>query len=32
MAFPYLLFVIALASTVGTRLNKITLGFLSEGA
>jgi len=31
MAFPYLLFVIALASTVGTRLNKITLGFLSEG-
>jgi peptide/nickel transport system permease protein len=31
MAFPYLLFVIALASTVGTRLNKITLGFLSQG-
>ena len=31
MAFPYLLFVIALASTVGTRLNKITFGFLSEG-
>ena len=31
MAFPYLLFVIALASTVGTRLNQITLGFLSEG-
>ena len=32
MAFPYLLFVIAVASTVGTRLNKITLGFLSQGA
>ena len=32
MAFPYLLFVIALASTVGTRLNKVTFGFLSEGA
>jgi peptide/nickel transport system permease protein len=32
MAFPYLLFVIALASTVGTRLNKITFGFLSQGA
>ena len=32
MAFPYLLFVIALASTVGTRLNTVTLGFLSEGA
>jgi len=31
MAFPYLLFVIALASTVGTRLNEITLGFLSQG-
>lgn len=31
MAFPYLLFVIALASTVGTRLNKITLGFLADG-
>ncbi len=32
MAFPYLLFVIALASTVGTRLNKVTFGFLSQGA
>ena len=32
MAFPALLFVIALASTVGTRLNKVTFGFLSEGA
>ncbi len=31
MAFPYLLFVIALASTVGTRLNGVTLGFLSQG-
>jgi peptide/nickel transport system permease protein len=31
MAFPYLLFVIALASTVGTRLDKITFGFLGEG-
>jgi peptide/nickel transport system permease protein len=31
MAFPYLLFVIALASTVGTRLNKVTFGFLGEG-
>jgi peptide/nickel transport system permease protein len=31
MAFPYLLFVIALASTVGTRLDHITLGFLGEG-
>ena len=31
MAFPYLLFVIALAATVGTRLNKVTFGFLGEG-
>jgi ABC-type dipeptide/oligopeptide/nickel transport system permease subunit len=31
MAFPYLLFVIALASTVGTRLDSITFGFLGQG-
>ena len=31
MAFPYLLFVIALASTVGTRVDRITLGFLGQG-
>ena len=31
MAFPYLLFVIALASTVGSRINNITLGFLGNG-
>ena len=31
MAFPYLLFVIALASTVGTRFNNITFGFLGQG-
>jgi peptide/nickel transport system permease protein len=31
MAFPVLLFVIALASTVGTRLNDVTFGFLGEG-
>jgi peptide/nickel transport system permease protein len=31
MAFPYLLFVIALASTVGTRVDMITLGFLGQG-
>jgi ABC-type dipeptide/oligopeptide/nickel transport system permease subunit len=31
MAFPYLLFVIALASTVGTHLNGITFGFMGEG-
>jgi peptide/nickel transport system permease protein len=31
MAFPYLLFVIALASTVGTRLDTITFGFLGQG-
>ena len=32
MAFPVLLFVIALASTAGPRLNGITLGFLAPGA
>ena len=31
MAFPYLLFVITLAGTLGTRLNHVTLGFLGEG-
>ena len=31
MAFPYLLFVIALASTVGDRLDSVTFGFLGEG-
>jgi peptide/nickel transport system permease protein len=31
MAFPYLLFVIALASTVGTRIDNVTLGFLGKG-
>ena len=31
MAFPYLLFVITFAGTVGTRLNKVTFGFLGEG-
>jgi peptide/nickel transport system permease protein len=31
MAFPYLLFVIALASTVGNRLDNVTLGFLGKG-
>jgi peptide/nickel transport system permease protein len=31
MAFPILLFIIALASTVGQRLNGITLGFLGKG-
>jgi peptide/nickel transport system permease protein len=31
MAFPYLLFVIALASTVGTRVDNITFGFLGRG-
>ena len=31
MAFPYLLFVIALASTVGTHLDAVTFGFLGEG-
>jgi peptide/nickel transport system permease protein len=31
MAFPFLLFVIALAATVGTRLDNITFGFLGQG-
>ena len=31
MAFPYLLFVIALASTVGSRVDNITFGFLGKG-
>ena len=31
MAFPFLLFVITLAATVGTRLNHVTFGFLGEG-
>jgi peptide/nickel transport system permease protein len=31
MAFPYLLFVIAMASTVGARINSVTLGFLAPG-
>jgi peptide/nickel transport system permease protein len=31
MAFPILLFVIALASTIGERLNGVTLGFLGKG-
>ena len=31
MAFPVLLFVIALASTVGDRLNGVTFGFLQPG-
>src|SRR3989454_871979 len=31
MAFPYLLFVIALASTVGTRVDSITLGVFGQG-
>ena len=31
MALPYLLFVIALASTLGTRLNGVTFGFLGQG-
>jgi peptide/nickel transport system permease protein len=31
MAFPLLLFAIALGSTVGPRLNGVTLGFLGEG-
>jgi peptide/nickel transport system permease protein len=31
MAFPYILFVIALASTVGSRVDNITLGFLGKG-
>jgi peptide/nickel transport system permease protein len=31
MAFPYLLFVIALSATVGARLDNVTLGFLGVG-
>ena len=31
MCFPYLLFVIAVASTVGSRIDNITFGFLGEG-
>jgi peptide/nickel transport system permease protein len=31
MAFPVLLFVIALASTAGERLNNVTFGFLGKG-
>ena len=31
MAFPYLLFVITLGATLGSRLNKVTFGFLGEG-
>lgn len=31
MAFPVLLFIIALSATAGDQLNGITLGFLSEG-
>jgi len=31
MAIPYLLFVIALAATVGTRIDNVTLGFLGKG-
>jgi peptide/nickel transport system permease protein len=31
MAFPYLLFVIALAATVGPRLDGVTFGFLGQG-
>ncbi|RDI75382.1 ABC-type dipeptide/oligopeptide/nickel transport system permease component [Gaiella occulta] len=31
MAFPVLLFIIAVAATVGERLNKITFGFLAPG-
>lgn len=31
MAFPLLLFMIALASTIGDKLNGITLGFLGKG-
>ena len=32
MAFPYLLFVITLAGTLGTRLNHVTLGFLGRAS
>ena len=31
MCFPYLLFIIAVASTVGSRVDSITLGFLGQG-
>jgi peptide/nickel transport system permease protein len=31
MAFPFLLFTIAVSATVGDRLNKITFGFLAPG-
>ncbi len=31
MCFPYLLFVIAVASTVGSRVDQITFGFLGQG-
>ena len=31
MAFPALLFIIALASTVGSRLDTVTFGFLAPG-
>jgi peptide/nickel transport system permease protein len=31
MAFPFLLFTIALSSTVGQRLNTVTFGFLGKG-
>jgi peptide/nickel transport system permease protein len=31
MAFPYLLFIIALASTVGSRLDNVTLGVFGRG-
>ena len=31
MAFPFLLFAIALSSTVGQRLNTVTFGFLGQG-
>src|SRR5436305_2096418 len=31
MAFPILLFIIALASTIGGRLDNVTLGFLGKG-
>ena len=31
MCFPYLLFVVAVASTVGSRINNVTFGFLGQG-
>ena len=31
MAFPILLFIIALASTIGSRLDNVTFGFLGKG-